>query len=102
MPEDDVYIHDDDDGTPVSPNDLDFEEDDEFFPENFDLEEVLDKSIFPLLKSIMTICSEYDIPMVASFQYGKDTHKVMLSTSVVSPPNRTCVKIINAANMLLS
>lgn len=76
-------------------------EDEEFFPENYDYEGVFDEKIFPLLKTIVNICDEYGIPMVCSFQFLNEESRFQIGTTVVSPPKRTCKKIIEAASILL-
>lgn len=74
---------------------------DEFFPENYNHEDVFDEKIHPMLKTIMNICNEYEIPMVCSFQFVNDESKIRLGTVVVAPEKRTCGKISRAAAILL-
>ncbi len=40
--------------------------------ELFDKEEVYDSEISPLMKQVIAICKEHDIPMLASFIYEND------------------------------
>lgn len=81
---------------------LNFDDEQDFFPKYYDLEKVFDEAIHPLLKTIINICHEYDIPMVSSFQYTNSESKVNLCTSVVLPASRTCEKITNAARTLIN
>lgn len=76
---------------------LDFDENVDQFPENYDLEEVFDNQIFPLLKTVINIASEYGIPMVASFQYKNSPDRAMLCSVVLTPQARTCDRISEAA-----
>lgn len=85
----------------LDPSDFDFDENEDQFPNHYDLEDVFDDKIHPMLKTLVNICTEYNIPMVASFQYKTGEEQVMLCTSVVLPPKRTCVKIHSAAQGLL-
>lgn len=41
--------------------------------EPFDLEQVYDEQIFPLMQQMIAICKEHRIPMLASFQYTQDS-----------------------------
>lgn len=74
---------------------------DEFFPENYDLEEIIDDKIQPLLKTIVNICSEYNIPMLSTFQYKNTEEKVMFCTTVVLPKARTSEKLLDTAKFIL-
>lgn len=94
---DDPVIRDDD----FNEEDLNFDENDDFFPKHYDLEKVFDETIHPLLKTIVNICNEYSIPMVTSFQYKNSASQVMLCTSIVVPPKRTCDKLTKAVKVLL-
>jgi hypothetical protein len=38
--------------------------------EPFDLEEVYDEEIFPLMAKIIEVCKRHEMPFVASFQYA--------------------------------
>lgn len=98
---DDPFLRDDDDKEGFNPEEFEFEDDAEFFPQYYDLEKVFDECIHPLLKSIVNICTEYDIPMVTTFQYANSKSNVMLCTSVINPPKRTAKKLIKAAKVLL-
>jgi hypothetical protein len=80
---------------------FEFDENEDFFPEYYDLEEIFDKNIHPLLTTIINICEEYNIPMLTTFQYANGENQVMLCTSVVLPPERACNKITSAAKNLL-
>lgn len=73
----------------------------EQFPKYYDLEKVIENQIRPLLTTIINICNEYEIPMVASFQYKNTPSKVRLCTSIVNPPDRTDQRITNAITELL-
>lgn len=80
----------------------DFDENEDPFPVEYDLEEVFDDKIYPMLKTIVNICTEYNIPMLAAFQYKNDEPgQVMLCTSMVLPPKRACEKIHKAAEYLV-
>lgn len=81
--------------------DLNFDENIDQFPIHYDLEEVFDDKIYPLLKTIVNLCSEYDIPMLTSFQYKHNGKQTMLCTSVVLPKERTGIRIQTAAKTLL-
>lgn len=70
------------------------------FPKDYDLEDVFDNQIHPLLKSITNICNEYGLPMVASIQYKNSPTEVMVFSTLVFPVNRTDGKLINAAKIL--
>ena len=41
----------------------------------YDKEEVYDREIAPLMKRIIWICKEHNLPMVATFQYADDEEK---------------------------
>jgi len=43
--------------------------------EIFDLEDVYDKKIYPLMSKIIKICQEHKIPMLCSFGYKNDAKK---------------------------
>ncbi len=100
MANDDVTIRDNDE--PIDPENLQIDENEDFFPKYYDLEKVFDESIYPLLKTIVNICNEYNIPMVTSFQYANEQKKAMLCTSVVVPPRRTCDKLTQTTKILLN
>ncbi len=76
--------------------------DQEQFPKYYDLEKVLEEQIRPYLTTIINICNEHEIPMVASFQYKNSPDKIKLCTSIVNPPNRADQRIVNAINELLN
>lgn len=97
MKDDEPILRDDE----FEPEEFEFDENEDFFPQNYDLEKVFDDMIHPLLKTVVNICKEYNIPMVTSFQYKNTESQIMLCTSVVVPPKRTCVKIQNAVKTLL-
>ncbi len=97
----DPFFKDEDNEFFKPDEDLDFDENQDFFPRHYDLEEVFDERIHPLLKSIVNICNEYNIPMLTSFQYKNTKDQVMLCTSVVAPPTRTCDKLKSATKVLL-
>ncbi len=78
-----------------------FDENQDFFPKYYDLEKVFDETIQPLLKTLVNICNEYSIPMVSSVQYKNNESQVMLCTSIVIPPDRTCDKLHAAVKELL-
>jgi hypothetical protein len=82
-------------------NEFSFDENEEQFPQHYDLESVFDEKIHPLLKTIVNICTEYNIPMLSTFQYKNNDDQIMLCTSVVLPPDRTCTKVSLAAQTLL-
>jgi hypothetical protein len=46
-----------------------------------DLEQVYDEQILPLMRQILDICKEHEMPMVASFNYQDE----MLCTSAILP-----------------
>lgn len=75
--------------------------DQEQFPKYYDLESVLETQIRPYLTSIINICNEYEMPMVACFQYKNSPEKIKLCTSMVNPPERSDQRITNAINELL-
>ena len=74
--------------------------DDEYFPNQYNHEEIIDQTIMPLLLTILNVCDEYEIPMVASFQYCVEGERAKLCTSMVIPPDRTNVQISEAAKIL--
>lgn len=98
MKDDEPILRDDED---FNEEDLQFDENEDFFPQNYDLEKVFDEMIHPLLKTVVNICKEYSIPMVTTFQYKNTESQIMLCTSIVVPPKRTCEKIQNAVKTLL-
>lgn len=99
---DEPFLRDDEDRDGFNPEDLNFDEEEDFFPVYYDLETVFDEKIHPLLKTIVNICNEYNLPMVASFQYANSKNNVMLCTSVVNPPKRRSKKLAQATNILLN
>jgi hypothetical protein len=76
-------------------------EDDEFFPTEFNEEEVFEKQIYPMLQTILNICDEYDIPMVVSIQTANDGSSSTLSTSGILPANRTAESLRQALELLM-
>lgn len=57
--------------------------------EEYDLEAVYDEKVYPLMKQIIDICQEHQMPFVASFQYvsdGEDDHG--LCSSAYLPDTR--------------
>jgi hypothetical protein len=94
-------MFDDEDAKYFDPEkDLNFDENEEQFPKYYDLEEVFDTMIQPLVNTIQHICNEYDIPMIASFQYKHKKDKTMLCTSAVIPKDRAGARIVYAAQYL--
>ena len=45
-------------------------------PKTFDLEEVYDKQLAPLMEKIIGICNEHHVPMFATFLYKSDPEGV--------------------------
>lgn len=80
--------------------DLNFEETEEQFPINYDLEAVFDEKIQPQLKTIINLCREYGIPMVCSFQYSHSKAASMLCNTAILPVGRSGEKIISFADQL--
>jgi hypothetical protein len=81
---------------------LGFDPDEEQFPSAYDLEKFFDENIYPMLKTIVNLCDEYHIPMLAAFQYKNDEPgQVMLCTSMVLPQDRACEKMHAAAQYLV-
>lgn len=72
------------------------------FPKYYNLEKVMETQIKPLLTSIINICSEHEIPMLATFQYQKSPKKIMFSTSAVNPPKRTDTRLVNAIDKFMT
>ena len=72
----------------------------DFFPDEYNLEEDFDKLVMPLLVTIVNICDEYGIPMLASFQYGVKGEEAKICTSIVLPTNRTNENMAKAAELL--
>lgn len=70
-------------------NELNFDEDTDHFPDHYDLENEFDALVFPYVKTILNICSEYNIPMMMSFQYKHTGNRSNLSTTTWLPPKRT-------------
>lgn len=82
-------------------NDLDFNENENLFPDNYDLESVFDEKIQPQLKTIINLCREYGIPMLCSFQYKRTANNSMLCNSVIVPAGRSGEKISRIADQLM-
>lgn len=80
---------------------LDINEDEDFFPVNYDYSEVFEERIYPMVKTLLNICNEYSIPMLTVLQYKNTESQTMLCTSVVHPPKRTCDKLNDAMKQLL-
>ena len=76
------------------------EKEEDFFPDEYNLEEVFDSKIKPLLTTIINICDEYEIPMVASFQYRTNKEEVALCTSAILPPKRTSLTLHDVVKLL--
>ena len=72
----------------------------EFFPKDYNLEDVFDTMILPMLKTIVNICDEHQIPMVASFQFSVDGDDTKLCTSVVATEDRVSDRLAYAAKVL--
>ena len=73
---------------------------DDYFPKEYDHEDVFDTMILPMLKTIVNICDEHDIPMVASFQFAVEGTEARLCTSVILPTERANEQIAQAAKIL--
>lgn len=60
--------------------------------EPFDLEQVYDEQIFPLMAQILAICKAHDLPMLATFVYAQREEngepRADLCTSLVNPKGR--------------
>ncbi len=79
---------------------MNIDEDEEFFPIHYDLEQVFDEQLQPHVKAILNICLEYNIPMVAAFQYKNSEKEAAFCTSTVIPLNRASAKLKLAAKQL--
>ena len=73
---------------------------DEFFPTEYNLKEVFDTLIRPSLQNIVNICDEYNLPMLACFQYMINDEEAELCTYSVLPLERTTEQLILATNSL--
>jgi len=69
--------------------------------QEFNLEEVYDEKISPLLKQIIEVCNEHDLPMVASFCYSldKDGKNAVVNT-VLNFEDRTPERLQHAAKAI--
>jgi hypothetical protein len=65
-------------------------------PPTFDLEQVYDDQIYPLMAQIIAICNEYHMPMVASFCYknlGEDGETAFCTTHLLGPDRWVCPEL---------
>lgn len=81
--------------------DLDFDENDEQFPDHYDSEKEFDEILKPHVITLKRICQEYNIPMVMSFQYKHSGPKSNLCTITWLPESRTGLRIAKVAKSLL-
>lgn len=51
----------------------------------YDKEAIFDTQIDPLLRQIIAICKEHEIPHVAAFFLAKDTHLAVMSDEIEYP-----------------
>lgn len=70
--------------------------------ETYDLEQVYDQQISPLVTQILDICKDNKIPVVMSFAYAQDAEKdgVDLCSSGMTWPGRSPRAIVEAIHAL--
>lgn len=69
--------------------------------EDFDLEEVYDTEIAPLMTRIIEICKHYKMPMVASFCYKSDDDGEDFCSTYIEHDNRTIDTYVQMYNCLM-
>ena len=57
--------------------------------EHYDLEAVYESEIAPLISQVLAICTKYDIPFIASVQYGHNAEAWSMTSSWYFPDART-------------
>lgn len=86
----------------MSDNDFESEElNEQFFPKTYDLTEVFMNQIKPMMTTIINLCDEYDLPMIAAFQFKGEGNAAEFATSAVLPPDRADVTLHEAHKMLV-
>ncbi len=65
--------------------------------EEWDEETVYDEKLFPLMEQIIAVCTEHNIPMLASFALSS---KGMVCTSHLLEPARTPEKYVRMLGVL--
>ena len=63
-------------------------------------EQVYDEQIAPLMKQIVAICKEHQIPMVAKFQYAHDAENGPAFCTTALPLDRACENIRDLARRI--
>lgn len=65
--------------------------------EAYDLEDVYDEQISPLMTQIIEICKKHDMPMLCTFQYAhNDEQGDAQCTTAVAPPERASDRLMQA------
>jgi len=72
----------------------------DFFPKEYDHEDIFRTQIYPQLQSVINICDEYDIPVIIATQFKSDGKKAKMCTMGIIPPERTCASMLHALNYL--
>lgn len=67
----------------------------------FDKETVYDEQIAPLVSTLISICQEHDIPMLASFCYAADDGGESLCTTALIESQRTPAKFKKACAVIM-
>jgi hypothetical protein len=68
----------------------------------FDLEEVYDKEIAPLMTKIIEVCKAHNMPMVASFNYAcPNENDEEMCTTLIIPPERGEQRTLRAVKRAL-
>ncbi len=68
--------------------------------EDWDLEEVYDTQIAPLMEQIIAICKEHRLPVLASFEYRCQDNDESFVTTAISYPGRTNSRLDVALQIL--
>lgn len=68
----------------------------------FDLEAVYDNEISPLMRKIIDICNEHEMPMICSFAYefGKEETAGFCTTLMNGFEDKGCGELMNAAKVI--
>ena len=72
----------------------------EFFPTEYNHEDIFRSQIYPQLQSVVNLCDEYDIPILVSVQFKSDGKKAALCTIGIIPPERSCSAMTSALKYL--
>jgi hypothetical protein len=82
----------------LTSNDVNKDDDDDVEQKDFDVRDIFDAEVGPLLKKMHTICFEHNIPMYAIFAISRDDERLGVAQACML--NKTKDRVVEKINMI--